>query len=117
MSPCCHYEVKRMLRSAFLLLGYVVLVPTSYAASSTKDPSESVEISGKRMKVDDIRKELVQLEDRFYNLYNAVNFVRDFDIHCSQEAHTGSHLTGKFCRAVYVDKALQQEGQDAAFLR
>jgi hypothetical protein len=59
----------------------------------------------------------VRIEDRFYLRYNELNTNDDFDVHCVSEARTGTRLKKRSCRAVYEDRALQEEGQEAAFFR
>lgn len=60
-----------------------------------------------------LRHQIVQLEDQFYDLYNELNTVDDFDIHCIEEARTGTRFIKRSCRAVYQEQALAEEAQGA----
>jgi hypothetical protein len=92
------------------LISQSVLTATPDARKSETD---EVLVHGQRMKLDEMRKEIVQLEDRFYERYNELNTVRDFDVHCIVEARTGTRFDKRSCRAVYMEDALQEEGAQA----
>lgn len=73
---------------------------------------DEVVVEATRARLVAMRDELVRLEDRFYERYNELNTVKDFDVHCHQEARIGTRLERRYCRAVYEDKALGAEAQD-----
>lgn len=83
------------------------------APATQKDELDEVTVSGERVKIEAMRREIVQLEDRFYDRYNELNTVDDFDIHCIEEARTGTRFIKRSCRAVYQEQALADEGQAA----
>ncbi len=60
-------------------------------------------VSGER--IEQLRGEVVRLEDAFNARYNDLNTVRDFDIHCVEEAATGTRLRRRVCRPVFADEA------------
>ena len=74
---------------------------------------DEVTVNGERVKIEAMRKEIVQLEDRFYDRYNELNTIDDFDIHCIEEAKTGTRFIKRSCRAVYQERAFAEEGQAA----
>jgi len=78
---------------------------------------DEVLIVGKQAQVDQMRKELVRLEDLFHARYNELNTNDDFDIHCMIEARTGTRIEKRSCRAIYMERALQEEGRDAFVIR
>jgi hypothetical protein len=78
---------------------------------------DEVLVLGKQAQVDQMRKELVRLEDLFHTRYNELNTNDDFDIHCMIEARTGTRIEKRSCRAIYMERALQEEGKDAFVIR
>ena len=74
---------------------------------------DEVTVNGERVKLDALRKQIVQLEDQFYDRYNELNPIDDFDVHCIEEARTGTRLIKRSCRAVYQERAVADEGQAA----
>jgi hypothetical protein len=59
----------------------------------------------------EMREELVRLEDRFYARYDELNTKDEFDIHCFKEARTGTRIIKRTCRARYEEDAVVAEGQ------
>jgi hypothetical protein len=100
-------------RRFLLLLLAVVSAHCSAAAPSPTADLDEVTVNGERVKIEAMRKQIVQLEDRFYDRYNELNTVDDFDIHCIEEAKTGTRFIKRSCRAVYQEAALAEEGQAA----
>jgi hypothetical protein len=74
---------------------------------------DEVTVNGERVKIETLRKQIVQLEDQFYDRYNELNTIDDFDVHCIEEARTGTRLIKRSCRAVYQERAIADEGQAA----
>lgn len=103
-----------MARIPGLLLAAALLLPAVVAAqaSQTADLDE-VTVNGERVKVEALRRQIVQLEDQFYDRYNELNPIDDFDVHCIEEAKTGTRIIRRSCRAVYQERALAEEGQAA----
>ena len=62
-----------------------------------------------------MRQQLVELEDRFYALYNELNENDDFDVTCRMEAPLGTRLRKRNCKVAYVEDAEAEQGQ--AFVR
>jgi hypothetical protein len=104
----------RKLRETLLpcLLLTLLAGPAAAISASDDPPLDVVVIQSQRARLVDLRKQLVQLERRFFDRYNELNELDDFDVNCVQEARTGTHLKGRSCRAVYQEKALQDEGQE-----
>lgn len=99
---------------------WLILVPVAHGASppnasaSDAGPSSGeVIVQGSRT-LDEMRRKMIELEDRFYQRYNELNTLRDFDIHCAQETRAGTKLKQRFCRAVYESKAYEAEGRELA---
>jgi len=97
----------------FLLAAMIALPTLAAAPSAQKADLDEVTVSGERVKIEALRKQIVQLEDKFYDRYNELNTVEDFDIHCIEEARTGTRFIKRSCRAVYQEQAFADEGQAA----
>ncbi len=71
-------------------------------------PIDEVTVTGRYDKLSAMRKEFVQLEDRFYDEYNKLNTDHQWDVHCRMEAPTGSHFQYRVCTPLFVDKIEQE---------
>ena len=106
-----------MLRASCHLLWTSLLATTLCQAAGTassagpKTETEEVLVSAEGLKLAAMRQEIVRLEDQFYARYNELNSVRDFDIHCIEEARTGTRFIKRSCQPVYQERALEEEGQ------
>jgi hypothetical protein len=109
--------MSRMRRDAVILLLLVMPLAqgaTVPASTEQKDTLDTVVVEGRLHQLETLRNEMVLVEDRFFERYNALNPLRDFDTHCYIEARTGTRTKSRYCRAVYQDKAFEREGQDHA---
>jgi hypothetical protein len=107
--------MSRILRDAGILL--LLVIPQAQGAAlpvptDQKDSLDTVVVEGRLHQLEALRNEMVLVEDRFYERYNALNPVRDFDTHCYVESRTGTRTKSRYCRAVYQEKAFEREGQD-----
>lgn len=89
-------------------------VPASGEAS---DELDRVEIHGLRPDLWELRRAVVETEDRFYAKYNELNQADEFDLKCRVEAPTGSRLTRRTCRPLYQEDAVQEGAKQAVELR
>lgn len=89
--------------------------PDAKAADVADQPPDlgEVVVTAQRVQLQEMRKELIRLEDRFYERYNDLNTKAAFDIHCVSVARTGTRFIKRTCRAQYEDDAVQAEGQGA----
>jgi hypothetical protein len=101
------------LRLTLLLAATLALPAAAATPSSPKNELDEVTVNGERVKIEAMRKQIVELEDNFYDRYNELNTNDDFDIHCIEEARTGTRFIKRSCRAVYQEQALAEEGQAA----
>ncbi len=53
----------------------------------------------------DLRRDVFQSEEDFYELYNELNDNKEFDVRCRYERPTGTRIKNHVCRARYVTKA------------
>ena len=95
-----------------LLLAPLAFAANTEAAQEQKDSLDTVVVEGRLHQLESLRNEMVLVEDRFFERYNALNSVRDFDTHCQIEARTGTRTKSRYCRAVYQERAFEREGQD-----
>ena len=95
-----------------LLLAPLAFAANTEAAQEQKESLDTVVVEGRLHQLESLRKEMVLLEDKFYEQYNALNPVHDFDTHCYVESLTGTRTKSRYCRAVYQERAFEREGQD-----
>jgi hypothetical protein len=111
------------MRHAMFAMALLLAAPHAQASAPAPAPAaqqsdlDEIVVQGQRVQLQEMRKELVRLEDRFYARYDELNTNDDFDIHCFKEARTGTRIIKRTCRAVYEDNALQEEGQAALAIR
>lgn len=58
-----------------------------------------------------LRKKMVQVEDKFYALYNEVNKDKDFNVNCHIEKPTGRIIKERVCRVEFIEDAQAVEVQ------
>jgi len=94
------------------LLVMAALSPCAFGALSERGSDlDEVVVSGARL--DQVRKELLEAEDRFFRRYNELNTDDDFDVQCHKEARLGTRLKNRHCRANFEEQAIREEGQEA----
>jgi hypothetical protein len=71
-----------------------------------------VQVMGKRLYRR--RQDIIKTEDKFFALFNELNKDDDYDVHCGNEARTGTRLKQRVCRVHYYEKAQADEAR--AFL-
>ena len=87
--------------------------PFSYAQTDTSaEDIEVVDVIGQRP-LSYYRKQLVQTEMAFYDMYNALADVKEFKIRCRTEKPSGSHIARKVCYPQYELNAIAFETQIA----
>lgn len=78
---------------------------------------DEVVVAGSLDELNRLRDTLMELEDRFYERFNQLNNLDDFDTHCHLEARIGTLIKRRYCRAVFQDEAYAREGQEYAQYR
>jgi len=81
-----------------------------------KDLDEVV-VQGSAVQLNKLRDEIRETEDLFYDRFNELNTVRDFDVHCRFEEPTGTRLEYRKCYVVFEEDALEEVGQEAIRIR
>lgn len=74
------------------------------------DDLDEVLIRGTRLR--ELRAAIVVAENRFYQRYNDLNKVDDFDIECAQDIHTGQRVPQRRCFTKLQKKAMAQQGKE-----
>ncbi|WP_296048633.1 hypothetical protein [uncultured Alteromonas sp.] len=93
-----------------ILLGFSTFV---HAQSDEKpEDIEIVDVVGQRP-LSYYRKQLVETELAFYDMYNALTDVKEFKIRCRIEKPSGSHIARKVCYPQYELSAIAHETQIA----
>ena len=89
---------------------------TSGAEPAQKDLDE-VLVQGTAVQLNKLRDAIREAENLFYDRFNELNTIRDFDVHCRMEEPTGTRLEYRKCYAVFEEHALEEEGQEALRIR
>lgn len=89
-----------MLRAAVLCASLACWSAIA-CAQDTSDDLEEVIVRGQRLS--DFRSALEAARARVYELFNALNSDDAFDVHCREEAPTGSRVRQQVCRPRFVD--------------
>ena len=85
-----------------------VFPATSLAAG---DDLDEVVVQGDRHRLVEMRKEIVKLEDKFYERFNELSIDNQFDFYCTDKAATGTGIRKKICRPRFVADAQGTEGR------
>ena len=100
-----------------VILGCVIAAFFTTGLRASDPPQEvagldEVVVEGSRNELNRLRAQAIEFEDRFYERFNELNTIDDFDTHCHLEARIGTKLKQRYCRAVFQDKAYLKEGQE-----
>lgn len=81
--------------------------PVASAAASAESSRDWIldEVVVKGTRSWELQQQMVQVEDRFYALYNQLNADRDFDVHCHIEAPAGRIIKERICRVAFHEDA------------
>ena len=88
---------------------------TGSPASKEQDvqtrPIEEITVLGERTFFT-LRLEIEAAEEEVYGLFNELNTNDDFDVTCTWEAYTGSHIKRRRCMAAYLREAQAENTQN-----
>jgi len=84
-----------------LLLALTALAFPLAASAQDDAATEEVVVVGDRS-VGQLRREVYQAEEDFYDLYNSLNDDPEYDVNCNYETATGTHVKNHVCRAKFV---------------
>ncbi|HEY0962281.1 MAG TPA: hypothetical protein VGE69_07985 [Pseudomonadales bacterium] len=83
------------------------------SAENQREPVEEIEVTGRRLLR--LRAEIVGLEHRTFDMFNALNDTPEFKIHCTESIVTGSRIPERECVPVYMKRARMNEAQKFLF--
>lgn len=88
-------------------------VDESFAGAAEAPPAadgiEEVVVEGRSMPF--LREQLQLAEDKLYSVYNDVNTIDEFDIHCRLHAPTGTRIPQRQCLPNFVAPLDRRRGQ------
>jgi hypothetical protein len=101
---------------ACALLSGALAFPAAQSRAAAAAPREQVldeaVVEATRAKLREMRVQMVALENRFYEQYNALNGNDDYDIHCAEETTAGTRMQRRHCRPVFEARAVETEAID-----
>ena len=77
-------------------------IQASVPVETHNDTLGEVMVEGHRKQQQQMRLELQRIETRFYARYNELNTDDEFDIHCADEALTGTAFRNRSCQPRFV---------------
>ena len=91
--------------------------PASAAAQDSSASSAQIQdeiiVEAHREKLSQLRVQIAKSEDAFFDAYNHLNTVREFDVHCGIETALGTHISKRECRPEFVDDARETATEDS----
>lgn len=98
---------------------FALLAAVVGAAETATEPSQPGESERQELVLDEVlvrgtqlwklREQMVEVEDRFYALFNELSENRDFHVHCYIEPPIGRIIKERVCRVAYLENAQEIE--------
>ena len=79
------------------------------ASAAADDDVEELIVRGRSRTF--LRERLVLAEDKLYSVYNDLNTIDEFDIHCRMHAETGTRIPQRICQANFQSELNAHKGQ------
>src|SRR6185503_728620 len=79
------------------------------AAPQRSSELEELIVSGRRP--ENLRVEIERLENAVYERFNALNSSNEFDVHCFEQAPTGSNIPVRTCAPNFVTRTESHAGE------
>jgi hypothetical protein len=83
--------------------------PPGAAARAVTSDTEEVVVQGRSMVF--LHDQLALAEDKLYAVYNDINTVDEFDIHCRMHATTGTRIPQRRCLPNFAGRLEERKGQ------
>lgn len=87
-------------------------------ASTTIDASpkraerqDQVVVAARKEKLRELTQEVAKSEDAFFDAYNRVNTIREFDVHCNVVTSTGTLFSSRMCTPRFAQDAREDEAK------
>lgn len=85
--------------------------PVAVDALENQDQAmEEITVIGQRY-ISSLRVQIIQAEDRAYDIFNRLNEDDDYDVHCHMVAPTGTLIRKRLCLPNFYHKATADEAQ------
>ncbi len=68
-----------------------------------QEPLEEIVVIGPRS-LSSMRAEIIEVENKVFDIFNAVNSDNDYDVSCRRETPSFSHIPQRVCRPRFVDR-------------
>jgi hypothetical protein len=91
-----------------LVLAMLSICPAQSATSTatTSGPSSELpEVVVESKRLSRMRQEIIQVENRFFALFNDLNTEDDFDVHCRHNTPTGTRIQQRVCLVQFYEEA------------
>ena len=82
----------------------------SVQTQESSEPIEEIVVHGHKSIID-LKHEMYEAEETLYGIFNALNSDDDFDIHCYEEAPTGTKIKQRICKTEKMGKILAGQTQ------
>ena len=92
--------VMKLKQTLVPLLVAVLALPLAATAQDNEATEEIVVVGDKS--IGQLRRDVYQAEEEFYDLYNALNDKPEYDVKCFYETATGTHVKNHVCRAKFI---------------
>jgi hypothetical protein len=93
--------------AALLAVALPILAAAAAPEQSKDEVLDEVVVQGTRLWA--LREKMVEVEDKFYALYDELNKDNDFDVHCHIEVPTGRIIKERVCRIAFYENAQEVE--------
>jgi len=89
-----------------LMLAMLCLQPARSATAAAANPSSELpEVVVESKRLSRMRQEIIQVENRFFALFNDLNTEDDFDVHCRHNTPTGTRIQQRVCLVQFYEEA------------
>jgi hypothetical protein len=83
--------------------------PATADTLATADASEEIVVRGRSKSL--LRDRVVAAEDKVHELFNRINTIDEFDIHCRMHATTGTRIVQRVCAPNFEKEKSADRGQ------
>jgi hypothetical protein len=75
------------------------------AHSGPVEPEDRVIVAARKEKLSQLVRDIAKSEDAFFEAYNHVNTVPEYNVHCTVETSLGTHISHRECTPQFVNTA------------
>jgi hypothetical protein len=81
---------------------------TATSADGAASTLGTVVVEGRRATLTELKLEIDRLDDAFYERFNELNTVPEYETHCFLHAPLGTRIQKRYCHPVFVDAARRE---------